>query len=258
MRRKRRNHSASFKAKVAVAAVRGEKTLAELAQQYDVHPNPRTSRPGQGSQGLPLFAEGAHRGASQSGVGGRHLLPPDGPRVSLPGRGHGLVQPQGARLAAVQCPPRRLLRRGGGGRARTLRESGEIQHRPGGAVHRRGVHRRAQGRRYGRVWEFCAIEGIDAVARMAVDKQPRRCGGSCFSSFHSPFGLQACGCNPETRYARSWARFGFLLFGIRPHCNAGNGVLIRSTIPLKIRPPLPAMVCFEIFGEVAETPGDVR
>ena len=36
MRRKRRNHSASFKAKVA--AVRGEKTLAELAQQYDVHP----------------------------------------------------------------------------------------------------------------------------------------------------------------------------------------------------------------------------
>ena len=39
MRRKRRNHSASFKAKVAVAAVRGEKTLAELAQQHDVHPN---------------------------------------------------------------------------------------------------------------------------------------------------------------------------------------------------------------------------
>ena len=39
MRRKRRNHSAPFKAKVAVAAVRGEKTLAELAQQYDVHPN---------------------------------------------------------------------------------------------------------------------------------------------------------------------------------------------------------------------------
>ena len=39
MRRKRRNHSASFKAKVAVAAVRGEKTLSELAQQYDMHPN---------------------------------------------------------------------------------------------------------------------------------------------------------------------------------------------------------------------------
>ena len=30
-------------------------------------------------------------------MGYRYLLPPDGPRVSLPGRGHGLVQPQGAR-----------------------------------------------------------------------------------------------------------------------------------------------------------------
>ena len=32
-------HSAAFKAKVALAAVRGDKTLAELAQQHDVHPN---------------------------------------------------------------------------------------------------------------------------------------------------------------------------------------------------------------------------
>jgi transposase len=38
-RRTRRNHTAAFKAKVALAAVKGEKTLAELAQQYDVHPN---------------------------------------------------------------------------------------------------------------------------------------------------------------------------------------------------------------------------
>ena len=33
------NHSPAFKAKVALAAVKGEKTLAELAQQFDVHPN---------------------------------------------------------------------------------------------------------------------------------------------------------------------------------------------------------------------------
>lgn len=38
-KRPRRNHSPAFKAKVALAAVGGEKTLAELAQQYDVHPN---------------------------------------------------------------------------------------------------------------------------------------------------------------------------------------------------------------------------
>jgi len=38
-RRARRNHTPAFKAKVALAAVKGEKTLAELAQQSDVHPN---------------------------------------------------------------------------------------------------------------------------------------------------------------------------------------------------------------------------
>ena len=38
-RRVRRTHAPAFKAKVALAAVRGDKTLAELAQQHDVHPN---------------------------------------------------------------------------------------------------------------------------------------------------------------------------------------------------------------------------
>ena len=38
-RRPRRNHSPAFKAKVALAAVRGEKTMSELAEQFDVHPN---------------------------------------------------------------------------------------------------------------------------------------------------------------------------------------------------------------------------
>jgi transposase len=39
MKGKRRNHSPGFKAKVALAAVRGDRTLVELAEQFDVHPN---------------------------------------------------------------------------------------------------------------------------------------------------------------------------------------------------------------------------
>jgi transposase len=38
-RRPRRNHTAAFKAKVALAAVKGDKTLSELAEQFDVHAN---------------------------------------------------------------------------------------------------------------------------------------------------------------------------------------------------------------------------
>lgn len=39
MKRPRRNHAPAFKAKVALAALKGDRTLAELAQQFDVHPN---------------------------------------------------------------------------------------------------------------------------------------------------------------------------------------------------------------------------
>ena len=38
MKRTRRNHGATFKAQVALAAVKGDKTLAELAEQFRVHP----------------------------------------------------------------------------------------------------------------------------------------------------------------------------------------------------------------------------
>jgi transposase len=42
-KRTRRNHSPAFKAKVAVAAIRGDKTLSDLAQLHDVHPNQVTA-----------------------------------------------------------------------------------------------------------------------------------------------------------------------------------------------------------------------
>jgi transposase len=38
-RRSRRKHASAFRAKVAMAAVRGDKTPAELAQQFDIHVN---------------------------------------------------------------------------------------------------------------------------------------------------------------------------------------------------------------------------
>ena len=38
-RRPRRNHTPVFKSKVALAAIKGDKTVAEMAQQFDVHAN---------------------------------------------------------------------------------------------------------------------------------------------------------------------------------------------------------------------------
>ncbi len=46
-KRARRNHTPAFKAKVALAAIKGEKTLAELAQLFDVHANQITAWKGQ-------------------------------------------------------------------------------------------------------------------------------------------------------------------------------------------------------------------
>nr|WP_155006315.1 IS3 family transposase [Sphingomonas hengshuiensis] len=60
-KRTRRNHSPAFKAKVALAAVKGEKTLAELAQQFDVHPNQITTWRGQLLEGAAgVFGSEGH------------------------------------------------------------------------------------------------------------------------------------------------------------------------------------------------------
>ena len=38
-KRPRRNHGSSFKAKVALEAIKGEQTLVELAERFQIHPN---------------------------------------------------------------------------------------------------------------------------------------------------------------------------------------------------------------------------
>jgi transposase len=60
-RRPRRNHTPAFKAKVALAAIKGEKTLADLAQQFDVHPNQITQWKSQLQEGAAgVFGPEAH------------------------------------------------------------------------------------------------------------------------------------------------------------------------------------------------------
>ena len=70
-RRPRRNHSPAFKAKVELAAIRGEQTLVELFQQFDVHAN-------QIKQWKDQLLEGA------TGVFGDEAKPePAGPTVDV-------------------------------------------------------------------------------------------------------------------------------------------------------------------------------
>ena len=68
-RRPRRNHTPAFKAKVALAAVKGDRTLAQLAQHFDVHPNQITSWKGQLEGGAAdVFGPGGGNGAAQPAV----------------------------------------------------------------------------------------------------------------------------------------------------------------------------------------------
>src|SRR5258705_12684523 len=68
-RRPRRNHTPSFKAKVALAAIKGDRTLAQLAEQCDVHPNRITSWKAQLEGGAAdVFGPGGSNGGTQSAI----------------------------------------------------------------------------------------------------------------------------------------------------------------------------------------------
>ena len=68
-KRARRNHAPAFKAKVALAAIKGEKTLADLAQQFDVHSNQVTQWKAQLLEGATgVFGAAAGRGLAAPAV----------------------------------------------------------------------------------------------------------------------------------------------------------------------------------------------
>jgi transposase-like protein len=68
-RRPRRNHTPAFKAKVALAAIRGEKPLTELAQLFDVHPNQITQWKAQLQEGASeVFGPGGSTGPATAAI----------------------------------------------------------------------------------------------------------------------------------------------------------------------------------------------
>ena len=62
-RRARRIHLPAFKVKVAIAAIKGDRTLSELAQQFDVHPNQITAWKTQLLEGAAEIFGGGRAGA---------------------------------------------------------------------------------------------------------------------------------------------------------------------------------------------------
>ena len=96
-----------------------------------LYPKPRTHNPGSWAPGLPVSAARTGNRPAQPGVVLGHNVSADGPRLPVPGRGHGLVLPQGAVLAAVKHDGPRFLRRCPARGHRHLRRTGDFQQRPG-------------------------------------------------------------------------------------------------------------------------------
>ena len=118
-RRPRRNHTPAFKAKVALAAIKGDRTLAQLAEQFDVHPNQITSWKAQLESGAAdVFGAGGGSSAAQPAVDVKSLhakigeltrLRPPARDGRITGRGrHGCCRPRSRSKRSRCCPTIRL------------------------------------------------------------------------------------------------------------------------------------------------------
>src|SRR5436305_1037257 len=140
---KRKQHTAAFKARGALAALKGDKTVNEVAAQFGDHPTlihdwekrllagsgavfagaanaaPAAEAPddgpGPGPPGVPVPPAGRGRRAAGARVVGGHHLPALALGVHVPGGDDRLVQPAGGRLAAVEHARRGVLPRDAGG-----------------------------------------------------------------------------------------------------------------------------------------------
>ena len=66
MKNRRRNHSAKFKVKVALAAIKGDRTMAELASEFEVHPSQITQWKKQLFEAMPeVFSRRRQRNQQQ-------------------------------------------------------------------------------------------------------------------------------------------------------------------------------------------------
>ena len=105
IRRTRRNHTPAFKAKVALAAVKGDRTVAQLAEQFDVHPNQVTSWKAQLEKAASK-PEGASRDSATSN---RHRPPrhkrTDKAETVVVPSASSVIVPDANRRHPGQCPP---------------------------------------------------------------------------------------------------------------------------------------------------------
>src|ERR1700678_2279641 len=129
----------------------GEPQAHPTADAHSGHRSPLSETelepPGAGSPDLPVPAARRGNPSAQPRLEHRYYLPSDAWRVSLPGRGDGLVQPLRAQLGTFQYDGNRFLPGGAGGRV-SFRPARNLELRSGLAVYLSGLFGSAEKPRH--------------------------------------------------------------------------------------------------------------